>query len=91
MANITLSETPDAVVSGFDSTKLVANTATAVITPEFSGTSRASGPAVPSQNFDIEDLDRGASPRERRRSERGFLRGRRPYFGLLFPRGYYNR
>ena len=91
MANITLSETPDTVVAGLDPTKLVANTATAVITPEFSGTDRASGPAVASQNFDIEDLDKGASPRERRRSERGFLRGRRPYFGLLFPRGYYNR
>ena len=91
MANITLSETPDTVVSGFDSTKLVANTATAVITPEFSATSRASGPPVASQNFDIADLDKGDSPRERRRSERGFLRGRRPYFGLLFPRGYYNR
>ena len=93
MANITLSETPDTVVSGFDpiQTRLVANTATAVITPEFSGTVRASGPSEAPQNFDIQDLDKGASPRERKRSERGFLRGRRPYFGLLFPRGYYNR
>ena len=93
MANITLSETPDTVVSGFDpiQTRLVANTATAVITPDFSSLDRVAGPPLSPQNFDIEDLDKGASPRERRRSERGFLRGRRPYFGLLFPRGYYNR
>ena len=91
MANITLSETPDAAVSGFDTTKLIANTATSVITPDFSSLDRVSGPSITPQNFDIADLDRGASPRERRRSERGFLRGRRPYFGLLFPRGYYNR
>ena len=91
MANITLSETPDTVVFGFDPTKLVANTATAVITPDFSSLNRVSGPPNTPQNFDIEDLDKGSSPRERRRSARGFLRGRRPYFGLLFPRGYYNR
>jgi hypothetical protein len=91
MANITLSETPGAVVSGFDTTKLIATTSTAVITPDFSSLDRVSGPPLVPQNFDITDLDKGASPRERRRSERGFLRGRRPYFGLLFPRGYYNR
>tara|TARA_B100000902_G_scaffold391906_1_gene443346 strand:+ start:2457 stop:2732 length:276 start_codon:yes stop_codon:yes gene_type:complete len=91
MANITLSETPDTVVSGFDQTKLLPNTATAVITPYFSSLDRVSGIADTPQNYDIEDLDRGESPRERRRSTRGFLRGRRPYFGLLFPRGYYNR
>ena len=91
MANITLSETPDTVVSGFDQTKLLPNTATAVITPDFSSTDRVSGIANTPLNYDIEDLDKGESPRERRRSTRGFLRGRRPYFGLLFPRGYYNR
>jgi len=91
MANITLSETPDTVVSGFNKTKLVPNTATAVITPDFSSTDRVAGPPNTPQNYDIENLDKGSSPRERRRSERGFLRGRRPYFGLLFPRGYYNR
>lgn len=91
MANITLSETPGAAVSGFDPTKLIATTATAVITPVFSGIARAIGPADAPQNYDITDLDKGSSPRESRRSSRGFLRGRRPYFGLLFPRGYYNR
>jgi hypothetical protein len=91
MANITLSETPDAVVSGFDQTKLDSNTSTPVITPTYSSIGRASGTPNTPQNYDIEDLDKGESPRERRRSTRGFLRGRRPYFGLLFPRGYYNR
>ena len=91
MANITLSETPGTAVSGFDTTKLVANTATAVINPVYSGIARAVGSADAPQNYDITDLDKGSSPRERRRSDRGFLRGRRPFFGLLFPRGYYNR
>ena len=80
MANITLSEIPDTVVSGFDKTKLVSNTATAVITPDFSSLDRVSGPPLTPQNFEITDLDKGSSPAEKRRSERGFLRGRRPYF-----------
>ena len=45
MANITLSETPDTVVSGFNKTKLVPNTATAVITPDFSSLDREIGRA----------------------------------------------
>lgn len=91
MANIILSETPGSAVSGFNKEKLVANTLTAVIVPEYSGTLRAVGPVNSPQNYDITDLDKGSSPRESRRSDRGFLRGRRPFFGLLFPRGYYNR
>lgn len=91
MASITLSETPGTAVSSVDKTKLVANTSTAVINPQYSGVDRVVGPANSPQNFDIIDLDKGSSPRERRRSSRGFLRGRRPFFGLLFPRGYYNR
>lgn len=89
MANITLSETPTESISGFNKTKLVSNTSTAVITPEFSSVSRVSGPPVAPQNFNIADLD--APGTGTRRAERGFLGGRRPYFGLLFPRGYYNR
>jgi len=91
MANITLSETPGPAVSGFNTNQLVANTATGVINPDYSGIARAIGPADSPQNYDITDLDKGSSPRESRRSLRGFLRGRRPFFGLLFPRGYYNR
>ena len=91
MANITLSETPGAAVSGFDTTKLIPNTDTPVINPVYSGIARAIGSADAPQNYQITDLDKGLSPRESRRSSRGFLRGRRPYFGLLFPRGYYNR
>ena len=89
MANITLSETPGSPISGFDKTKLIPNTSTAFITPEYSGTAKAIGPADAPNNYNIGDLDTiGAGDRK---SERGFLRGRRPYFGLLFPRGYYNR
>ena len=91
MASITLSETPGTAVSAVNKTKLVANTSTPFIDPDYSSVDRAVGPADPSQNYDIIDLDKGSSPRESRRSDRGFLRGRRPFFGLLFPRGYYNR
>jgi hypothetical protein len=89
MANITLSETPGAAVDGFNDTKLIANTSTPVITPTFSSLERVSGPANAPQNYNIADLDAPGSGD--RKNDRGFLRGRRPYFGLLFPRGYYNR
>lgn len=95
MALITLSEAPDAPIDGFDETKLQPNTATGFITPDFSSLDRVSGPSDAPQNFDINDLDYSGplsnQPYQKRRPQRGFLRGRRPYFGLLFPRGYYNR
>ncbi len=95
MALITLSEAPDAPVDGFDETKLQPNTATGFISTEFSSIERVTGPADAPQNFDINDLDYSGplnnQPYSKRRPSRGFLRGRRPYFGLLFPRGYYNR
>ena len=95
MALIALSEAPDAPVDGFDETKLLANTATGFITTEFSSIERVTGEAEVPQNFDINDLDYSGplnnQPYSRRRPQRGFLRGRRPYYGLLFPRGYYNR
>lgn len=95
MALITLSEAPDAPIAVSDTTKLVANTATGFISTVFSSTERVTGPGEAPQNFDINDLDYSGplnnQPYQRRRPQRGFLRGRRPYFGLLFPRGYYNR
>ena len=92
MALITLSEAPDAPIDGFDETKLQANTATGFISTVFSSSDRVTGPANAPQDFDINDLDfSGTAPYQKRRPSRGFLRGRRPYFGLLFPRGYYNR
>jgi hypothetical protein len=95
MALITLSEAPDAPVDGFDETRLQPNTATGLISPVFSSIDRVTGPGDAPQNFDINDLDYSGplnnQPYRKRRPSRGFLRGRRPYFGLLFPRGYYNR
>ena len=88
MANITLSETPDTVVSGYDSIRFLANTATAVITPDFSSVERSTTNVSTPRNFDIADFDSAGGDMKARR---GFLRGRRPNFGLLFPRGYYNR
>ena len=95
MALITLSEAPDAPIDGFDETKLQPNTATGFISTVFSSIDRVTGEAETPKNFDINDLDFSGplndQPYQKRRPSRGFLRGRRPYFGLLFPRGYYNR
>ena len=95
MALIALSEAPDAPIDGFDETKLQPNTATGFISTVFSSTERVTAEADTPRNFDINDLDYSGplnnQPYSRRRPQRGFLRGRRPYFGLLFPRGYYNR
>lgn len=90
MANITLSETPGAAVFGSDKTKeLSPTTATPSITPQFSSIDRVAGPADAARNFNIDELDSPGTGIKQ--AERGFLRGRRPFFGLLFPRGYYNR
>ena len=95
MALITLSETPSLPVDGFDETKLQQNTATPFIATVFSGTARVTAPSGTPQNFDINNLDysgpQNNQPYQKRRPQPGFLKGRRPYFGLLFPRGYYNR
>ncbi len=95
MALITLSEAPDAPIDGFDETKLQPNTATPFIATVFSSIDRVTAEAGTPNNFDINNLDysgpQNNQPYQRRRPQRGFLRGRRPYFGLLFPRGYYNR
>jgi hypothetical protein len=100
MALLALSENswagaPAAPADGFDKTKLTSNTSTPSISVVFSSTDRVLGPPETPQTFDINDLDYSGpvegQPYQKRRPSRGFLRGRRPYFGLLFPRGYYNR
>ena len=95
MALIALSEAPDAPIDGFDESKLQPNTATPFIATVFSSIDRVTAEAGTPNNFDINNLDysgpQNNQPYQRRRPQRGFLRGRRPYFGLLFPRGYYNR
>ena len=88
MALITLSETP---ADGFDETKLQPNTATAFIATVFSATARTTAPSGTPQTFNINNLDysgpQNNQPYQKRRPQPGFLKGRRPYFGLLFPRG----
>lgn len=89
MPEIILSETPTTAASSFDKTKKIPTTATAVITPSFSSIDRVAGPPEAPINFNITQLDApGTGTRD---AVRGFLQGRRPYFGLLFPRGYYNK
>ena len=92
MANITLSDygTVGAAVSGIDLAKFgKPTTSTASITPTFSSVTRVASPALSPTNFNIADLTPPALGG--RRSDRGVLTGRRPTYGLLFPRGYYNR
>ena len=90
MPEITLSEIPTSAAAAFEKTKKSAATLTEVISPTFSSVIRASSSPQTPQNFDIGSLD-GPSTNINRSSVRGFLRGRRPARGLLFPRGYYNR
>lgn len=92
MANITLNDygTVTTVATGIDQTKYSKETtATAFISPTYSSIARVSSTANAPINFNIDDLTVPATGS--RKSERGLLRGKRPYFGLLFPRGYYNR
>jgi len=89
MAQIILSETPGSAVS-LNKTKKVATTATAVITPKFSSVDRISSPPTNPINFNISDLGAFGGTGSRNAIP-GFLQGKRPKFGLLFPRGYYNK
>jgi hypothetical protein len=41
------------------------------------------------RNFNINQLD--SFSLGNKKSEAGFLKGRRPSFGLLYPRGYFNK
>lgn len=92
MANITLAGYGTLTTAAFATDQaehLQPTTATAAITPVFSSVTRASSTASAPTNFNINDLI--TSSVGNRSSERGFLIGRRPDSGLLFPRGYYNR
>ena len=91
MADITITGygTVTTAVTGSDQTKKVASTATGFITPTYSSVARTSSPANAPTNFNIGDLT--DPPSGSRAAERGFLYGRRPHRGLLYPRGYYNK
>lgn len=88
MPEIILSETPTAAVSS----QLISaqpTTNTPLINPIFSSIERVSSNIAISQNFNINNLDSPVSGN--RSSVPSILTGRRPRFGLLFPRGYFNR
>lgn len=89
MAQIILSEIPESTVTGFNKTKKIQTTATPFISPTLSSIERAIKPTSLSVNFNIEQFDLPSDNVEQ--AEQGFLRGRRPSRGLLFPRGYFNR
>jgi len=92
MANITLSGLqPTTAQSAIDKTKYhLSATATAVINAVFSSVVKVSNNvAFPSQNFNIANLN--APITNQKSATPGYLIGRRPFRGLLFPRGYYNR
>jgi len=90
MAEIILSETPSTAVTSIDSTKYFqATTATPLINPIFSSVVRVSNNEAFSKNFNISNLD--SPPTGNRPATPGILTGRRPKYGQLFPRGYFNR
>ena len=86
MAAINLSESPSAAIDGYEDLKRFRQTTAAgFITPVFSGVGRP----VASFNYNISDLEvSSATPRN---SFRGYLQGRRPAGGQLYPRGVYNK
>ena len=88
MPEITLSEYPTAAVSS-QSISAQATTATPFIDPIFSSIERVSSNIATSQNFNINNLDSPVTGN--RSSVPVLLTGRRPKYGLLFPRGYFNR
>jgi hypothetical protein len=89
MANITLSETPSPVVSGFNTNQLVGTTNTNYVNVAYSSITRATGAASAPSNFTIQELNDNSSGEHS--TQRGFLQGRRPHRGLQYPRGYYNK
>lgn len=91
MALIVLSETPTGAVS-CQMISASATTATALVDPIFSSIIRATNNiAMTPRNFNIADLDSAGFVSAGRNAVPGILTGRRPKFGQLFPRGYYNR
>ena len=88
MADFTFSNLTS-VVSGFSTTESVATTNTDVISPVYSGSSRSQSTSTNPLNHSISDMSNGAGGSHS--VEGGFLTGRRPHEGLLYPRGYYNK
>lgn len=91
MADIVLSDLqPTTAETAVDTTvRFLQSTATASINPVFSSVDRVSNNIAFSSNYNINNLDSPVSGN--RSSTPGVLTGRRPRFGQLFPRGYFNR
>ena len=86
---INLPQLTGGTVSGFNTNQLVGTTNTNYVNVIYSSITRATATASNPNNFNIQDLDDGATGDYS--AERGFLQGRRPHRGLQFPRGYYNK
>ena len=67
----------------------IQTTATGFINPVFSSVTRTSNNTSISYNYDISNLNSPVTGN--RSSVPGILTGRRPRFGQLYPRGYFNR
>jgi len=80
--------TPTAAVSS-QLISAQATTSTPLIDPILSSIYRVSSNIAISQNFNINNLDSPVTGNKS--SVPGLLTGRRPKYGQLFPRGYYNR
>lgn len=91
MADIVLSDLqPTTAVTAVDgSVMFLQTTATPSIDPTISSVARTSNNVAISSNYNINNLDSPVTGN--RSSTPGILTGRRPTFGQLFPRGYFNR
>ena len=88
MADFTFSNLTSSVSVSL-TTELIANTNTGFISPTYSGTSRSQSTATNPINHLMSDMAGGAGGSHS--ADGGFLTGRRPHEGLLYPRGYYNK
>lgn len=90
MANITLvGLQPGTAVVSVDTTKTQATTATSFVNPTLSSIIRVTQNTPTYKNFNISNLDSPVTGN--RSSTPGVLTGRRPIYGQLFPRGYFNK
>lgn len=91
MADIALTglQPTTAETASNQSVVFIQTTATGFINPTISSVARTSNNTSISYNYNITNLD--APVTGNRSSAPGILTGRRPTYGQLFPRGYFNR
>jgi len=92
MADITLTGLQPTTAETFSNQSIAfkQTTSTGFINPVFSSVTRVSNNISFSSNYNIANLD-AFSVTGNRTAVPGILTGRRPRFGQLFPRGYFNR